>query len=65
MKQAKENREGRERERERDPISRVGGKQERPSPARNRSRHGCISVLESVCVFKYRAQIMEGERNKL
>jgi len=39
-------------ERERDPISRVGGKQERPSLARNRSRHGCISVLESVCVFK-------------
>jgi len=56
MKQAKENREGRERERERererDPISRVGGKQERPSLARNSGKHGCISVLETVCVLK-------------
>jgi len=50
MKQAKENREGRERERH--PISRVGGKQERPSLARNSGRHGCISVLEGVCVLK-------------
>jgi hypothetical protein len=44
MKQAKENREGRERERERYPISRVGSKQEELSFARNSSKHGCISM---------------------